>query len=111
MSLSDAGPLIPRVAADVTVHDDGLVHITRPKWGPTGTRVLRLFRISPDLTLHLDEMGSFAWRLVDGRNVAAILDALQERYPEEQGMGLRLGKHLGALVENKFLVLEAADAV
>jgi len=43
--------------------------------------VSRLFRIPPKKVIVLDEVGSYVWRLCDGKNdVAKIVDSLCKRY-------------------------------
>lgn len=104
--MEDASNHTPRVLPAVRVEDDGRIHISRRKLGPFGTRVLRFFRIGPDLTFHLDDLGSAAWRLLDGRTVGEVHEGLRERFPEEAYLGHRLGTFLAALVENKFIELD-----
>lgn len=103
--LSDASEYTPIICPGVTVTEDGLIHISRRKFGTFGTGVLQFFRVRPELTLNLDDIGSAAWRLIDGRTTGAILVALQERYPHETGLGERLGRHLAALLENRFITI------
>jgi hypothetical protein len=85
---------------------DGRVHLRRRKFGPVGTAVLRAFRIRPDLTVQLDAIGSEVWQLLDGRTVAAVLQALQERHPDEEDLPERLGHYLSVLASNRFIRLE-----
>lgn len=110
MSSNDASALRVTVAPGVTSTNDGREHITRPKYGPRGTRLLEFLRINPNLTLHLDDLGTATWPLLDGRTVGDVLAGLQERFPEQPQLGERLGRFLGALHENKFIVLESKPA-
>jgi hypothetical protein len=91
-----------RNIANVTVTDDGRVHISRRKFG---TKLLWFFRLQPELTLNLDDIGRAARRLIDGRTTGEILVALQERYPHETGLGERLGQQLAAFLEKRFITI------
>ncbi len=87
--------------------EDGRVTLRRRKFGRVGTGVLKTFRVPPDLTVHLDAVGSEAWRLMDGRRtVGEVLQGLQVRFPDEENLGERLGKYLGTLVSNGLVRLE-----
>lgn len=105
---------IPDVAARRAVRSEGVkwsdaagrVSLRRPKFGPFGTRVLRVLRIPPDLTVHLDALGSAAWLAMDGRTVKEVLAHLQATFPGESDLGPRLGKFVGAMVSRGLVRLE-----
>lgn len=85
---------------------DGRVAIRKDKFGPAASRLLQAFRVPPTLTVHLDTLGSDAWRLMDGRSVADILAELRRSHPREDDLPRRLGKYLSTLVSNDLVRLE-----
>lgn len=96
----DATRRIPIRQGEWRQDPDGRVVVTRKKFGRFGTFLLRLARVRPQVTLHLDAMGSVAWDLMDGhRSVADILPLLEERFPEEGRLDERLGTYLSRLVQ------------
>lgn len=85
---------------------DGRVVLVVPKFGAAGTRLLRLFRLSPTARLRLDAMGSAAWVACDGRTVGDVLGDLRTRFPGEHDLERRLGLFVSQLVDRGLLVLE-----
>lgn len=102
-----SGHRIHRGDVEWTTEDDGRVVLRRPKSGRLGTRVLRLFKVNPVLTIRLDAIGSAAWHLMDGRTVADLLDALEAQFPEEGRLTERFGLYLQRLVQGGVVRLEA----
>lgn len=88
---------------------DGRIKLRRPKFGSFGTRVLRLFRINPILTLKLDAIGTAAWHLMDGRTVNAVLDALEDQFPQEGRLAERFGLYVQRLVSMGAVQLQSAS--
>lgn len=106
--IPDVSRRVP-VRADVASQEqpDGRVVLRRRRFGPVRRAVLRLVGQPADLTVHLDPLGSAAWRLMDGRaTVAQVLAALQARFPDERDLAPRLGRYLSALVGQGFVRLE-----
>lgn len=101
----DISTQVPVHAPDVAWEErEGRVTLRRSKGGPVRSALLRLFGISPILTVHLDAMGSEVWRLVDGtRSTGTILAELQKRHPDEDQMNLRLGQYVSTLASNRFI--------
>lgn len=100
---------VPVRREDVHSGEDaaGLVTLRRRKMGRAGTALLRLFRISPDLTVHLDGMGSEVWRLIDGgRTAGELLVAMEANHPDEEDLNLRLGQYISILASNRFIRLQ-----
>jgi len=92
---------------DVAWHEaGGRVVIVRRKFGRAGSALLRLFRVSPDLVLRLDALGSAAWRAMDGRRVEEVLEALRREDPEADDLPARLGRYLSTLASNGLIRLE-----
>jgi hypothetical protein len=102
---------IPDVSARVVERDagsaeeGGRVTLRKPVGGFRAT-LLRLARQPTDFTIHLDELGSAAWRLFDGRRtVAQVRAELELAFPGQSDIGPRLGKFLGILVSREFVKL------
>ncbi|MEA3191504.1 MAG: hypothetical protein QOD77_2086 [Thermoplasmata archaeon] len=105
--IPDVSRLVPR-RADVESREEanGRVTVVRVRYGPVRRRVLGVFGIPPTLTIHLDPLGSAAWRLIDGRRTAGDIKAqLQGKFPGEADLAARLGKFLGAMVSRGFVEL------
>lgn len=106
--MAQAADVATRVAerADVDWREDdeGRVAVTRRKFGPVGSALLRLVRIRPTLTVHLDPLGSEVWRLLDGkRTVAEVLAELQSEFPDEPDLADRLGQYLSSLASHRLV--------
>ncbi|UCC92424.1 MAG: PqqD family peptide modification chaperone [Thermoplasmata archaeon] len=65
--------------------EEGLVVIRAPRFqNRLGRGLVNVLKRDPEFNLHLDEFGSEAWRLFDGRrNVGEISDTLAERAGDE----------------------------
>lgn len=75
--------------------------------GPLVTALFRLFRIEPYADIRLDPLGSEVWLLLDGhRTVAHVLEALQERHPDEEHLAERLGRFLSMLAMNRLVRMQ-----
>lgn len=80
---------------------DGRVEVTRRKFGTTGSTMLKAFKVSPDLVVRLDSIGSDAWELLDGkRDLGAVHDLLKQEHPDIEDLPERLGKFVSMLVSN-----------
>ncbi len=75
-----------------------------------GLLLLRALRMRTTRLLRLDAMGSQVWRLLDGRPVSDVLAALQQQYPDEDDLAMRLGHYLGTLVGQGAATLQPEDA-
>lgn len=82
-----------------TAGPDGRVVVTRRKFGPIGTRFARLLRLSPDVRITLDLLGTAAWNRMDGRTTSAILAELETEFPDEGRLDERLGHYLAQLAQ------------
>jgi hypothetical protein len=79
------------------VVEEGLVIVLAPKFqNPVGRAMVGLARKDQEYRLHLDEFGSAAWELIDGRrSVGQIADALADTFGEKVEPGVpRLLKFL-----------------
>lgn len=93
------------------VDEDGRILLRRPKFGAFGSKVLKLFRVNPILTVRLDAIGSAAWHLMDGRTVAEVLQDLEDRFPDEGRLAERFGLYLQRLVASKLVKLDSPAKV
>lgn len=85
---------------------DGRITVRRRRFGAVKARLVGAAGVPPDLTIHLDPLGSAAWRLIDGRRTVGEINAeLHRSHPGEAELGPRLGKFLGAMVSNGFVRL------
>src|ERR1041385_8419033 len=93
--------------ADVRVDEGaGRLIVRRRRFGPVRARLARLFGVPADYTVHLDSLGSAAWRLMDGRRtVGEIRVLLVAKFPDQPDVGPRLGKFLGTLVSKGMVQL------
>jgi hypothetical protein len=106
--IADVSPMVAERVEEVREETgvDGRLTLRRRRFGAIKARVVAAAGVPADLTVHLDPLGTAAWRLVDGRRtVAAIRAELQRSHPAEADLGARLGKFLGAMVSNGFLRL------
>lgn len=104
--LSTRVPL-PREEVEVRSGADGHIALRRRKMGPVRSWILRLFRVDPFLTLHLDALGSEVWGLLDGhRSAREVLGVLVQRHPDEPDLAPRLGTYLSTLVRNRLIRLD-----
>ena len=81
-----------RVGYEWTVDDEGLVHITVPKFqGKWGKRMCRVLRRTETFTADMDRLGSIVWLQCDGKNtVKDILEEVKKEYTDENELDQRL---------------------
>lgn len=85
---------------------DGRITLRRRRFGAVKAKLVAAAGVPADLTVHLDPLGTSAWLLIDGRRtVAEIRAELGKAHPAEPDLGPRLGKFLGAMVSNGFVLL------
>lgn len=89
------------------VEEDGRILLRRPKFGAFGSKILRLFRVNPILTVKLDALGSAAWHLMDGRTVSAVVDELEAQFPDEGRLAERFGLYVQRLLSAGAVELKA----
>ncbi|MBI1938760.1 MAG: PqqD family protein [Ignavibacteriales bacterium] len=91
------------------IDNDSLVTVLIPKFkNPFLVKYLVPKMKSPDIKLKLDELGSAAWILMDGkRNVAAVASLLTEKFGEKiQPVNERLTKFLTGLYEQRLITFQ-----
>ena len=81
-----------RVGYEWSTDDDGIVHITVPKFhGKWGKRWCKLLRRKETFTADMDQLGSIVWMHCDGKNtVEDILNVLKKEYGDEEDLDQRL---------------------
>lgn len=108
--IADVSQRVAAPAEGVAVEEDavsGRLTVRRRRFGALRAKVAAAAGVPPDLTVHLDPLGSAAWRLLDGRRtVAEVRAELARLHPGEPDIGPRLGKFLGTMVSNGFLELK-----
>lgn len=62
-----------------------------------------------ELRVKLDEVGSFAWRMMDGKTVGDVYRALKVEFPDERDIPDRLAKFVAMLEVNGFISLQSAQ--
>lgn len=104
--IPDASRAVPRHGdVEARVENERVV-LVRHRFGPVRRGLLRAFRVEPDLTVRLDELGTAVWGLIDGRRtVAQIKVELDARFPGQADLAPRLGKFLGAMVSRELVLL------
>lgn len=88
--------------------DDGKIHIRIPRKTPVD-RLVRLFKNTPDhMRVDLDEIGSSAWKSMDGINtIGDICDLMTDRFGDDvEPVYERVGTYINILRNNKFITLE-----
>ena len=104
--IPDASRAVPRRGDVESRMEEGRTVLVRRRFGPFRRGLLKLFRVEPDLTVRLDELGTAVWDLVDGaRTVAQIHQELERRFPGQPDLAARLGKFLGAMVSRDLVRL------
>lgn len=74
------------------VDDQGLVHITVPKFtSKLGKSFCRLLRKENKFRADLDTFGSLVWEQCDGKHtIQQILDSVTNKYPDQKNLDQRL---------------------
>lgn len=91
------------------IDDENFVTILIPKFkNPVLVKYLVPKMKSPDIKLKLDELGSAAWILMDGKkNVALVASLLTEKFGEKiQPVNERLTKFLTGLYEQRLITFQ-----
>ena len=81
-----------RAEYEWTTDEDGIVHITVPKFqSKWGKRLCKLLRKEETFTADMDELGSIVWNHCDGKNtVKDILEVLKNEFGDEEDLDQRL---------------------
>ena len=103
----DYGSVIPEHSAEIawTADENGIVTLDVENKG-VFNRIFQLILKKPKVShIHLDELGSFVWRSIDGqRSVAQLCELVESELGEKASpAGERLVKFLEILKEYKFI--------
>ncbi len=102
--------LIPVRTSSMKWHEDenGMIHIMIPR-KEVIDRLVRLFKKTPDqMRVDLDEIGSSAWKMMDGtRTIGEICLLMTECHGEAvEPVHERVGTYINILRNNKFITLK-----
>ena len=102
---------IPRPLVGHELNDEGLVNLLVPRFRARWLNWLQSRLKKPYIKVKLDEIGSAAWLLIDGKNTIEKLgSALEEKFGEKiHPTGERLSLFLGMLKRNKFATWEDVE--
>lgn len=106
--IPDASRQVAEPADGVRVETDahGRLVVHRRRFGAVRAALAKPFGVAPEFTIRLDDLGSEAWRLLDGRRTVGEVHAeLVRRRPGEADLAARLGKFLGAMVSHHMVRL------
>lgn len=105
--IPDVSRSVAEPAEDVTIEEEkGRLTLRRRRFGPARAALVGLFGASKDFTVHLDALGTAAWRLLDGRRtVGEVRVELGRLFPQEKDVPARLGKFLSVLVSHQMVRL------
>lgn len=108
------GERIPDVSRRVVERADvaweegehGRITVRRKRFGALRAKLAGAAGVPADFTIHLDPIGSAAWRLIDGsRTVGDLRRELEKAHPGETDMGPRLGKFVGTMLSHEMIRL------
>ncbi len=97
--------LIPERNIDFEEGENGKITLILEKTkNPIIKAIINFFNKSQYFRIHLDEKGSYIWKLVDGeKNMEAIVSALKEKFGEEEKLLDRLKLFFIQLEKSKFI--------
>ncbi len=108
MNDSDLLRCIPLPAVDCEKDSEtGKAILLKPRYGRTWLGRLLTRRLAdPWVKVHLDELGTWLWELMDGeRTLAELATLLEEEHPDEEGARQRLLLFVRQLVGTGLMVL------
>lgn len=101
---------IPAVSEKITykVDDNGIVTLEQENTGVMNRIAQKLFRKPKISYIHLDELGSFIWQLIDGETtILAMGEPVKERFGEKaEPLYPRLAKYISILESYGFVTLK-----
>jgi hypothetical protein len=102
---------VPQRLIESETGEDGNVKLLVPRFRHSWLQWLQRRLKSPYIKVTLDEIGSCAWRHMDGStSVAHIGEKMKEELGEKiEPVGERLGLFLGMLKRNKFVTWDHVD--
>jgi len=96
--------VIPERLVESETGENGSIKLLIPRFRASWLQWMQRRLKSPYIKVTLDEIGSCAWRHIDGkRSLAEIGNAMREELGEKvEPVGERLGMFMGLLKRNKF---------
>ena len=100
---------IPVMKEDLSykVDDDGIVTLAQENTGVMNRIAQKLFKKPKISYIHLDELGSFIWQLIDGETtILAMGEPMKEQFGEKaEPLYPRLAKYISILESYGFVIL------
>ena len=89
------------------VNDDGIVTLAQENTGVMNRIAQKLFHKPKISYIHLDELGSFIWQLIDGETtILAMGEPVKEQFGEKaEPLYPRLAKYISILESYGFVIL------
>lgn len=90
------------------VNDDGIVTLAQENTGIMNKIAQKLFKKPKISYIHLDELGSFIWQLIDGEtSIFKMGEPVKERFGEKaEPLYPRLAKYISILESYGFVILK-----
>lgn len=90
------------------VNDDGIVTLAKENTGLMNRIAQKLFKKPKISYIHLDELGSFIWQLIDGEtSILAMGEPVKEQFGEKaEPLYPRLAKYISILESYGFVTLK-----
>ncbi len=103
--------LIPAKNIDYSEEDDGKIILIHEKTkNPLLKSIINFFRKSQYFYIHLDKIGSFVWKEIDGiKNNGEILKRMNETLGENESYIDRLRFFFRELEKSKFIIYKNLD--
>ncbi len=91
------------------VNDDGFVILEQENTGLMNKIAQKLFKRPKISYIHLDELGSFIWQLIDGEtSIYAMGDPVKEQFGEKaEPLYPRLAKYFSILESYGFVIMKS----
>ena len=103
---------IPVMSDKITykTNDDGIVTLAQENTGIMNKIAQKLFKKPKTSYIHLDELGSFIWQLIDGEtSILAMGDPVKEQFGEKaEPLYPRLAKYISILESYGFVTMKKA---
>lgn len=101
---------IPVMSENLTykVNDDGIVTLAIENTGVMNRIAQKIFRKPKVSYIHLDELGSFIWQLIDGKTpIFHMGDPVKEQFGEKaEPLYPRLAKYISILESYGFVIMK-----
>ncbi len=104
--------LIPERNVEFEEEDNGKITLILEKTkNPIIKAIINFFNRSQFFRIHLDEKGSFIWKLIDGKkNMEKIIEKIVEKFGEEDSITNRLKVFFIQLEKSKFIKYKNIDS-